>query len=97
MRDTAKELRAFIAEGLPALSHVTVWRHEQKMGYSTHNITPRPILGTVGKQKQKEFAEGSQRVVASPLLCGRFSLKLLCLILQNSALALNRFRPDKTA
>ena len=32
----------------------------------------------MGKQKQKEFAEGSQWVVASPLLCGRCLRCLLC-------------------
>ena len=78
MCGTAKELHVLIPEGLPALPHVTVWRHEQKMGYNTHNITPQPILGRVGKQKQKEFAKGSQRVAASPLLYGRCLRCLLC-------------------
>jgi hypothetical protein len=56
-RDTAKELRALIPEGSPAPAHSTVWRHEQQMGYKTHNITPRPILGELGKQKREEFAQ----------------------------------------
>ena len=34
---------------------MTVWRHEQNMGYKSHNITPRPLVHEKGKRDREEF------------------------------------------